>query len=60
MKRMSSLFALAPVTLTFLKEFLKRVSSRSMQLVQIKCPGITRWAQYTLAALVIPQELDLV
>ena len=25
-----------------------------------KMSGITRWAQYTLAALVIPQELDLV
>lgn len=46
-KRMSSLFALAhffntSVTLTFLKEFFKSLSFKSMQLVQIKC-AVTRW-----------------
>lgn len=46
-KRMSSLFALAlffntSVALTFLKEFFKSLSFKSMQLVQIKC-AVTRW-----------------
>lgn len=44
MKRMSFLFALAhcfntPVTLIFLKEFFKSISSKSMQLVHLKCSG---------------------